>query len=393
MNNLEEAPDIKNSTPFKGIAMSKKKPDLKVSTRIGAIEAKAAASPSSSGNPFDNLVTPSLLSVRRGSRSNPDDPQQFDIVTALKDKRLTEVNQVYQDKFNEVVRLNETLTEKVNVLQKQLADCTAAKKIAEDAATTNFLLLKTETEKATHFSTNNMQLVKDLAADREAVSRLNKEKEKLLSDSKQKEAELAASFSSEYQRLTYAFEMMKSRYDSKKSLLEKKAEELSKVMGINFELERRIEEYEKREAHFGRPNAFPSDRDRKGAQQVTPLQHRSFNVDSFGGGDEDIFDNSLNYERKSGEKAPHSGYKDSGQRDEELQISIKDLMATVKEREETIEELLDGRHCADAACVCIIPIVCSLILIYIEYIYIYIILYSLIAYYLIIHRVLQITPS
>jgi hypothetical protein len=342
MTTMAEAPaEIKNSTPFKGIAMNKKKPDLKISTRIDALEAKAAASPHASGNPFDNLVTPPL-SVRRGSRSNPEDPQQFDIVTALKDKRLTEVNQVYQDKFNEVVKLNETLSEKVNLLQKQLSDSTAAKKIAEDAATTNFLLLKTETEKATNFSTNNMQLVKDITAERDMVARLEKEKEKLLSDSKQKEAELAASFSAEYQRLTYAFEMMKSRYDSKKSLLEKKAEELSKLMGVNFELERRIEEFEKREMQFGHQNASISDRDSRKGVKVTPLQHRPFNMDSFG--DEDIFDNSVDYHQKS-QSGWTNGFDGSSPHDEEPRTAGSNLEATVREMEETIEELLDGMRC------------------------------------------------
>ena len=239
---------------------------MKIATTISETESTSLGQRRSSGSDMSVIRVSPPSSARKDKESSPtstppssatrnrvnsfrntDDPYQYDIVSALKDKRFSELNKDYQDKFNDLIKQNDRLSESVKLLQRQLNESNEARKIAENAATTNYILLKTEADKNAELTAANMQYIKDMTADKALVARLTEDREKHFLDSKQKEADLATSFSAEYQRLTYEFELMKSRYESKKHMLDKKNEELDKLLGQNFDLKRLASQFEQQQ--------------------------------------------------------------------------------------------------------------------------------------------------
>lgn len=185
------------------------------------------------------------LGPASGPPKVPQSPGSFDIVSAIQDKRLIELKESYNEKLNQVVFMNDQLNKQVGDMQRKLKESNESQKKIEDTATKNYLMIKTETDKNEKLQQENMQLVKELQMERANVERLTKEKAKIEADSLKHEENLASKFSSEYQRLKQAFEVMQSRYDAKTILLSQKSQELERCLGINFEQTQTIEMLQK----------------------------------------------------------------------------------------------------------------------------------------------------
>jgi hypothetical protein len=291
-----------------------------------------------------------------GIPNEEEQPQQFDIVRAFQDKRLNEVANSYNEKFNDVVTLNEKLRTEVETLQAKLKEHETARKFAEDAATKNYLMMKAELDKNESLTATNMQLIKDLAVERDVVEKTTKEKNKIEVESKNHEEALANSFSSEYKRLNQAFEMMKSRYESKKILLAQKCEEVEKLLSQNFELSKTIEILQKITVKslpqaLSAPSTAPKPKIRPMESPRKRVDHSDSDASddgmlSFHNKDK-FFDTShANMDNINSASSVNSHFDDNEKNKaefEKLSMSISELQDTLRNRDETIQYLVSGK--------------------------------------------------